>query len=144
MLALLAVDGALSAVAAAFLLPFYLGSVAFPVSALVSGLTNAALVWVAGCWTPSPRVAALPLWTWLLVVIAILCGDVGGNRILDGQGILHFSVLLLLGLGLAPPFWVLRRGQISDSCRLPPWAYRWCRREETAYPKQLVDDELVE
>ena len=39
-LALLAVDGVLSAVAGALLLPLYLGPVPFPVSALASGLLN--------------------------------------------------------------------------------------------------------
>src|SRR5262249_18297465 len=59
-LALLAVDGVLSALAGALLLPFYIGSVPIPISGLLSGLLNAALVWAAGKWTRSPRVAALP------------------------------------------------------------------------------------
>ena len=65
MLTLLAVDGVISAVLAAFFLPLRLGSVPFPISALISGLLNAALVWAALQWTSSPRLAALPLWTWL-------------------------------------------------------------------------------
>ncbi|MDT5001739.1 MAG: hypothetical protein QOK12_3844, partial [Mycobacterium sp.] len=47
MLAVLAFDGVLSAVMGAFLLPLYLGSIPFPISALISGLINAALVWAA-------------------------------------------------------------------------------------------------
>ena len=46
-LAVLAFDGVLSAVVGALLLPVYLGSIPFPVSALISGLVNAALVWAA-------------------------------------------------------------------------------------------------
>ena len=65
-LTVLAVDGVISAVGGALLLPSYIGSIPFPVSALISGLLNAALVWAAGRWTSSARVAALPLWTWLL------------------------------------------------------------------------------
>ena len=58
----------LSAVAGAFFLPLYIGSMPFPISALISGLVNAALVWAALQWTSAPRVAALPLWAWLLTV----------------------------------------------------------------------------
>ena len=50
-LTLLAIDGVLSAVAAAFFLPLRIGSVPFPISALISGLVNAALVWAALQWT---------------------------------------------------------------------------------------------
>ena len=90
-LALLAVDGVLSAIAGALLLPCYIGSIPFPISALISGLVNAALVWAAGRWTRSPRLAALPLWTWLLTVAIISVGGPGGDVILDGQGVLAYS-----------------------------------------------------
>ena len=108
-LALLAVDGVLSAVAGALLLPFYIGSIPLPISALISGLVNAALVWAAGRWTSSPRMAALPLWTWLLTVAVISIGGPGGDVILDGQGVLAYGALLLVVLGVLPPVWVLRR-----------------------------------
>ena len=68
-LGLLAVDGVLSAVAGALLLPLYLGPVPFPISAVLSGLVNAALVWAAGHWTDYHRLAGLPLWTWLATVV---------------------------------------------------------------------------
>lgn len=108
-LALLAVDGVLSAVAGALLLPFYIGSIPLPISALISGLVNAALVWAAGRWTSSPRMAALPLWTWLLTVAVISIGGPGGDVILDGRGVLAYGALLLVVLGVAPPAWVLWR-----------------------------------
>ena len=108
-LALLAVDGVLSALAGALLLPWYIGAIPFPISALISGLVNAALVWAAGRWTRSPRLAALPLWTWLLTVAIISVGGPGGDVILDGQGVLAYSALLLVVLGGAPPLWVLWR-----------------------------------
>lgn len=59
-LALLTVDGVVSALAGALLMPWYIGSAPFPISALISGLVNAALVWAAARWTTSSRVAALP------------------------------------------------------------------------------------
>ena len=108
-LALLAVDGVLSALAGALLLPFYIGTIPFPISALISGLVNAALVWAAGRWTKSPRVAALPLWTWLLTVAAISMGGPADDVILGGNGLMAYGALILIVLGVAPPVWVLWR-----------------------------------
>lgn len=106
-LALLAMDGILSAVAGALLLPAYIGSIPFPISALVSGLVNAALVWAAGRWTTSARVAALPLWTWLLTVLAMAVGGPGGDVVFGGPGVMAYSPLLLLVAGAVPSVWVL-------------------------------------
>ena len=108
-LALLAVDGVLSAVAGALLLPLYLGPVPFPVSALASGLLNAALVWAAGHWADSRRLAALPLWTWLATVAAFTLGGPGGDIVFGGPGIMAFSVLIFLLIGTLPAALVLRR-----------------------------------
>ncbi len=108
-LALLAVDGVLSAVAGALLLPLYLGPVPFPVSALASGLLNAALVWAAGHWSDSRRLAALPLWTWLATVAAFTLGGPGGDIVFGGPGIMAFSVLIFLLIGTLPAALVLRR-----------------------------------
>jgi hypothetical protein len=108
-LALFAVDGILSALAGALLLPFYIGSIPFPISGLISGLVNAALVWAAGRWTRSPRVAALPLWTWLLTVAVMSIGGPGDDVIFGGQGLMAYGALLLVVLGVAPPVWVLWR-----------------------------------
>ena len=108
-LALLAVDGVLSAVAGALLLPLYLGPLPFPVSALASGLLNAALVWAAGHWADSRRLAALPLWTWLATVAAFTLGGPGGDIVFGGPGIMAFSVLIFLLIGALPAALVLRR-----------------------------------
>ncbi len=118
-LALLAVDGVLSALAAALLLPSYMGSVPFPISGLLSGLLNAALVWAAGRWTRSSRVAAVPLWTWLLTVAVISMGGPGDDIILGGRGLMAYGALLLIVLGVTPPAWVLwRLGRTADGPRL--------------------------
>jgi len=108
-LALLAVDGVLSAVLGTLLLQLYLGPVPFPISALFSGLLNAALVWAAGYWTDSTRLAALPLWAWLATVAGLTLGGPGGDVIFGGSGIMAFSVIVLLVLGALPPTLVLRR-----------------------------------
>jgi hypothetical protein len=108
-LALLAVDGVISAVAGALLLPFYLGSVPIPISALASGLVNLALVWAAVHWTDSPRLSALPLLTWLLTVAVLTLGGPGGDIVFGGPGVMAYSVLFFLALGAVPPAWFLWR-----------------------------------
>jgi hypothetical protein len=108
-LALLAVDGVLSAVAGALLLPAYIGSLPFPISGLISGLVNAALVWAAGRWTTSPRVAALPLWTWLITVGILSTGGPADAMVFGGHGVMAYAALWLLLAGVTPPLWVLLR-----------------------------------
>lgn len=108
-LTLLALDGVLCAVAAAFWLPIRIGTIPFPVSALIAGLVNAALVWAALHWTAAPRVASLPLWTWLLTVGLMSLGGPGDDVILGGSGIMGYAALLLIALGVLPPAFVLWR-----------------------------------
>ena len=84
-LTLLAVDGVISAVLAAFFLPLRLGPVPFPISALISGLLNAALVWAALQWTSSPRLAALPLWTWLATVAGLTFPGPGDDAVFSAE-----------------------------------------------------------
>jgi hypothetical protein len=108
-LTLLAVNGVLSAVAAAFFLPIRIGSAPFPISALISGLVNAALMWAALQWTSAPRLAALPLWCWLLTVAGLTLGGPGGDVVFGGVGIMEYAPLLLIVLGALPPALVLWR-----------------------------------
>lgn len=108
-LTLLAVDGAISAIGGALMLPSYIGSIPFPLSALISGLLNAALVWAARPWTRSARVAALPLWTWLLTLLLMYLPGPGGDVIFGGRGVMAYSPLLLLAMGVVPPLVVLYR-----------------------------------
>jgi hypothetical protein len=108
-LTLLAIEGVFSAVAAAFFLPLRVGSVPLPISALLSGLVNAALVWTALQWTSAPRVAALPLWCWLLTVAGLTFGGPGDDIVFGGVGIMEYAPLLLIVLGALPPAYVLWR-----------------------------------
>lgn len=112
-LTVLAVDGVFSAVMAIFFLPLRIGPVSLPVSALMSGLLNALLVWVALQWTSSPRLAALPLWTWLLTVVVFTLGGPGDDIVFGGTGIMEFGPVLLVALGALPAAWVLMRGPAS-------------------------------
>jgi hypothetical protein len=108
-LAVLAFDGVLSAVMGALLLPLYVGSIPVPISAVFSGLVNAALVWAALQWTAAPRVAAVPLWTWLVTVAALTLGGPGGDIVFGGAGIMEFAPLIFVALGAAPPVFLLWR-----------------------------------
>ena len=108
-LILLAVDGVLCAVAAALLLPYRIGGVPMPISAVFAGLINLGLVWAASYWARSGSLAALPLWTWLATVAAFTLGGPGGDVIVGGEGVRAFSVLILLTLGCLPPVLMLRR-----------------------------------
>lgn len=107
-LALLAVDGVISAVVGALLLPSYVGSIPFPVSALAAGAVNTALVWAAMYWTASMRMAALPLWTWLATVVAMTFGGPGGDIIFAGRGVMAYGSLIFIAAGALPPAAMLR------------------------------------
>jgi hypothetical protein len=104
-LSLLAVDGVISAILAAFLLPLRLGNISFPISALISGVLNAVLVWSAMRWTSSPRLAALPLWTWLATVAALTFPGPGDDAVFSAQ----WQLLLLVVAGALPPALLLYR-----------------------------------
>lgn len=108
-LGLLALNGAICAVVSALMLPLYVGAVPFPISAVVAGAVNVALVWAAAQWTTSPRLAGLPLWTWLLTVMVLMLGGPGGDVVFGGPGWRALSVLLLVALGAGPAAWLLNR-----------------------------------
>lgn len=107
-LTVLGVDGVLSAVAGALLMPVRLGGVAFPLSAALSGLLNAILVWAAAHYTDSIRLAAVPLWTWLATVAALTFGGPGNDVVFGGRGLFGYSALVVLVLGALPPILLLR------------------------------------
>ncbi len=90
---------------AAVFLSLHIGPIPFPVSALISGVLNAALVWAAMQWTPSPRLAALPLWTWLATVAVLTLPGPGDDAVFSAQ----WLVLLLIVLGALPPALLLYR-----------------------------------
>lgn len=114
-LTLLAADGVLCAVATALLLPAYIGTVPFPISALVGGLVNAVLVWAGLHWTQSLRLAALPLWAWLLTVVLMTFGGPGDDLVFTGRGVMAYGVLLMIVLGSAPPAFLLWRRRAAPT-----------------------------
>lgn len=106
---LLGFDGVLSAIAGAFFLQLYIGPVPFPVSALICGLVNAALVWAALQWTSELALAGLPLWCFLLTLAVLSLGGPGDDIAFGGVGIMAFAPILLIALGTLLPGAVLWR-----------------------------------
>lgn len=108
MLSLLCLGGMLSAVLAAFLLPWRVSGAPFPLSALISGAVNAALVWAALQWTLSPRIGALPLWCWLATIGALTLGGPGSDIVFATTASGALLLLLLIVVGSLPAVLVLR------------------------------------
>lgn len=106
---LLAIDGVISAVVGALFLPVYIGTIPFPISALLTGAVNLALVWAAAHWSDSLLRAGLPLWTWLLTVVVMTLGGPGGDLIFAGAGVYAFGAIIFIVLGALPAAWFLRR-----------------------------------
>jgi hypothetical protein len=83
--AALALCGGLSALIEMLLVPLYLGKVIFPVTVVLAVVGNVTLPRLARRMVPTTLAAALPLLTWLLMVIGF--GTVGrpeGDVILPG------------------------------------------------------------
>jgi hypothetical protein len=90
-------------------LNFHIGTFPFPISAVISGAVNAALVWAALQWTSSTRLGAIALWAWLITLGALSLGGPGGDEVFGGPGFDQYAPLVLLIVGAAPPAAVLWR-----------------------------------
>ncbi|MCG5430802.1 hypothetical protein LV457_00620 [Mycobacterium sp. MYCO198283] len=103
----------LSAVAAVFFLPLRIGVVPVPVSAVLSGALNLALVWVGWWWVRSPRLAAVSLWAWLATVIVLSTAGPGDDSMLGGVGVMNVMPLVLLVAGVGPAALLLWRRALA-------------------------------
>ncbi|AKS32966.1 hypothetical protein [Mycolicibacterium goodii] len=108
-LTLLAIDGVISAVVGALFLPVYLGAIPFPISAVLTGAVNLALVWAGAHRSDSLLRAGLPLWTWLATVVVMTLGGPGDDLIFAGTGIYAFGAMIFIVVGALPAAWFLRR-----------------------------------
>jgi hypothetical protein len=113
-LAVLVVDAAVLAVVEllflplrfdGYVLPYALGGVPVPLSALVAALTTPWLVSVAGRLSPKLLVAAAPLLAWIVVVAIFGMFGPGGDMVL----ISDWRSLLLFACGALPSAIVLGR-----------------------------------
>lgn len=98
-LGFLLVDAVLLALIEMLYLPSYLGTVQFPVTALVAGFTTPQLVALAGRLSPRKSVAAAPLVVWFLTVVVFGVGGPGGDIVLPGMG---WRTLFFIGAGTVP------------------------------------------
>ncbi|MCK8615634.1 facilitated glucose transporter [Gordonia sp. C13] len=102
LLALLTLDGLVVGLLSVAFAYQRFGGVALPVAALIGGLLNAVLLWLAAGYTSSPlRYAPLGAWG-LVVVIAGGFPGPGGDVILSTSGNYLVQTLLLLVLGVGP------------------------------------------
>lgn len=109
-LVVLTVDALVTLVLEVLYLPTYLGSVAFPLSALIAGAVNIGLVYVASTVSDRTGLQLLPLIVWTLGFLVCATTGPGGDVLLGST----WQTLLLLLCGLvAPMVFLARRGPIS-------------------------------
>ncbi|WP_280467322.1 hypothetical protein [Nocardia cyriacigeorgica] len=95
----LVVDAVITLILEVLYLPLYLGSVAFPIAALLAGVINVALVLGARTVSPRPIVMLIPIVAWTLSFLAAASSGPGGDVPLGSDA----RTLLLMLFGLAPP-----------------------------------------
>ncbi|WP_067652849.1 hypothetical protein [Nocardia harenae] len=98
-LVVLAVDALLTLVLEVLYLPSYIGSVAFPISAVIAGAVNVGLVYAAGTVSSRVGLRLLPLLVWTLGFLICATSGPGGDVLLGS----NWQTLLLLFCGLVPP-----------------------------------------
>lgn len=109
-LVVLTADALITLVLEVLYLPTYLGSVAFPISALVAGAVNIGLVYAASTVTDRIGLQLLPLIAWTLGFLVCATSGPGGDVLLGST----WQTLLLLLCGLvAPMIYLSRRGTVS-------------------------------
>ncbi|WP_159848304.1 hypothetical protein [Nocardia sp. CY41] len=98
-LVLLVLNALLTLALEVLYLPIYLGSVAFPVSAVVAGVVNVLLVAGARSISRRPAVLGLPLVAWAFGFLVCASAGPGGDVLLGSD----WRTALLLFAGLLPP-----------------------------------------
>ncbi|CCQ15401.1 putative uncharacterized protein [Rhodococcus sp. AW25M09] len=97
--AVLVFDGFLSGILSVFFLPTYLGSVQFPISAVLGGIANVALIMAARKVAERPIWVASPLAGWFVAVAACMFGGPGGDVLL----LADWRTMVLIIAGAGPP-----------------------------------------
>jgi 4-amino-4-deoxy-L-arabinose transferase-like glycosyltransferase len=91
-------DGFLSGILSVFFLPAYLGSVQFPISALLGGIANVALILAARKVAERSIWVASPLIGWFAAVVLCMLGGPGGDVLL----LADWRTMLLIIAGAGP------------------------------------------
>ncbi|AZG48739.1 facilitated glucose transporter [Gordonia insulae] len=102
LLALLVVDGFVVGVMSVAFAYLRFGGVAIPVAAVIAGLVNCVLLWLAAGYTDGP-VRWFPLLAWLLALVAGGLPGPGGDVELIPEGPLMLPTLGLLAIGAGLP-----------------------------------------
>ncbi|AMY54405.1 hypothetical protein HQO38_09900 [Rhodococcus fascians] len=117
--AVLVFDGFLSGILSVFFLPTYVGSVQFPISALLGGIANVALVLAARKVAERPIWVASPLLGWFVAVVLCMFGGPGNDVLL----LADWRTMLLIVAGAGPAgvlLFMFRMKAITASVRADP------------------------
>lgn len=117
--AVLVFDGFACGVLSVFFLPTYLGSVQFPISALLGGVANVALVLAARKVAERRIAVAAPLIGWFVAVVLCMLGGPGGDVLL----LADWRTMLLIVAGVGPAgtmLFMFRMKAITASVRADP------------------------
>ncbi|HEY9314193.1 facilitated glucose transporter [Williamsia sp.] len=110
LLGLLWLDGFLVGVMALAFLPLHIGSVPFPISAVLAAIANCILLWCSATLSEGfARFGALI--AFMIAFFVLAAGGPGGDIVVPQD----LTVFLLLGLGLVAPVFVAFTGWLPDT-----------------------------
>lgn len=112
LLGLLILDGLIVGVLSVGFVYLRIGGTAVPIAAVLAGLLNCLLLWLAAKYTDGPLRYG-PLVAWLVVLVVAGMGGPGGDVMLTLQGSTTLATSLLVIIGLGAPV------ALSWSRRLP-------------------------
>lgn len=102
LLGFLIVDGLIVGLLSVGFVYLRVGGAAVPIAAVIAGLLNCVLLWLAAKYTDGPLRYG-PLVAWLLVLAVAGMGGPGGDVMLALQGSTTLATLLLVIIGLGAP-----------------------------------------
>lgn len=113
LMVLLIVDGFVVGIMSVGFVYLRFGGVAIPVAAVLAGIVNCILLWIASSYTDGP-VRWLPLLAWLVVLVIGGLPGPGGDVELLPSGSMMIPTLLLLILGAGLPALLARSGRLPS------------------------------
>ncbi|GAB2647173.1 hypothetical protein GCM10027169_14500 [Gordonia jinhuaensis] len=109
-LTMLLVDGFIVGLLSVVFLDVYVGSTPVPLSAVIGGLVNGVLVYLAALFTPDTRLRLLPVAGWVIAAIVALAPGPGGDVLVVGD----WRVLLWVVLGVMVPVGMIWSGRLPE------------------------------
>lgn len=114
LLGLLIIDGLIVGVLSVGFVYLRIGGTAVPIAAVLAGLLNCVLLWLAAKYTDGPLRYG-PLVAWLVVLVVAGMGGPGGDVMLALQGSTTLATLLLVIIGLGAPVILSWSRRLPDS-----------------------------